>query len=112
MTRTLCALVVCVLTAGCGGATSPSGGGAKTNGGASSRVTGNLQQAVTVCRKEIAASPDIPAAAKSAAESACAGIRTGNVSGLRAIALRACRRAVAKLPNAEQAAAPAECRKR
>jgi hypothetical protein len=110
----VCALVG--LLTGCGGGASTASNAEHASTSTSANATVSLgvrlQEAIVACKKQIAASPYIPASAQAGAEADCNGIRTGNVSALRAIVRKACEQEViAKVPAAEQPGALTACKK-
>lgn len=126
MTRRLCVLLLCALTAagvvtGCGG-----GGGtttttttskhtstvSSTHAGGPAPLTVRLRETEAACKKGMAASAFLTPAEKPVAEADCAGIKTGHIAPVVSFFLEICEKAViAKVPPAQQAAATKACKK-
>jgi hypothetical protein len=104
--------VLGVLTA-CGGGGSAAGKPAAIHTVTTATVplAVKLRAGVVACRGQIAKSPFIPVTERAAAQADCNGILTGHIGPLKAIILKACLRAVAKVPAHSQAAATLACKK-
>jgi hypothetical protein len=113
----LCGLAPLAVVTGCGGSASPAGKSPTTTHAASTSATSTvplavkIREAIAACRKQVSRSPYIPAGQKPLAQADCNGIKTGNISSLKAILRQACLNAVAKLPAADQPPAAAACKK-
>jgi hypothetical protein len=108
----VCGVVLTGVVTGCGG-----GGGPATKASSTPAPTATvplavkIREAIVACRKQVTKLSDIPASEKPVAEADCNGIKTGNISSLRAILKQACLNRVATLPAADQPPATLACKK-
>jgi Flp pilus assembly protein TadD len=113
--RLTCALALVGLLTACassGGAPKKTTSATHASASAPTSLSAKIQQSIAACKKEILASPYIPATEKPTGTADCEKIRAGNVSPLRAILKKACvREVVTKVPAAQQTAALAVCNK-
>ena len=115
LARLTCALALLGLLTACGSsgrAPSRSTVADHPRAGGPTSLSAKLRQSIAACKKEILASPYIPATEKPAGTADCEKIRAGNVSPLRAILEKACvQEVVTKVPASGQTAALAVCNK-
>lgn len=117
----LCALAPITVLTGCGSSGSAPSKPSSAQPSSTTRATGTLstapldvkvRQAIAACKKQVAALTYIPASEQPAAKADCEGIKTGNISPLRATLKKACEQEVlARVPAAQQAAATTACKK-
>jgi hypothetical protein len=122
MIRRLCVVILCALApiavlAGCGSSApkAPTAKHATTTTTPTVPLSAKLRVAIVACQKVVATNAYIPASEKPAGETDCKGVKSGDVTevkALNAILLQAClKKVVAVVPTSEQPAASTACKK-
>jgi hypothetical protein len=108
----LCALAPLGVVTGCGSSASPASKASSTPPPTQTvPLAVKIRQAIAACRKQVTKLADIPASEKPLAQADCNGIKTGNISSLKAILRQDCLNKVAKIPAADQGPAALACKK-